>query len=627
MPKKDTGGRVGKTKPSVTPNYTSLREGPGLTTSDLMGQAAVRSFAERDRFTPMDLAYETSEFFEDTARDIASIPSGLLGILDVLNTGATPGMVLEDTAAGLVDQYSDPLQYADEHPGFFMMDLLGLMGAASKAGQAAKWADARLASGAEAVAPETIMIPKPSALGELINDPEMLAAAQGHPRDWVPFLRERARLAPRNDAIVSPLSRPGSLNYIDAARPNVDEVWLSDAVTGHPMGGNEIAYAWRSEDGTPQAMFQSDLHNPSGGILQAIPGAPPEAVPELLTTLAEKFPVEAAEYLNNPDLALELSAKGAHTLQRLLRPEMIERELIKPPAKWPGLERLLGEEAGAIGPIGRRLEAGDVRTEEVLATGQRPSTAITATIPEIVNIGEDPAIFKRTLGSAEPFNWHPHAKMEAPASELNRMAGSRLRMPGVQYGEFEHTPYTYVPSKSTYAGREPGYFVGGPKRVGPGSLIEFVEDLVEIDDPNVLNWANPEVRDQTRAMNIFDYVIGNNDRSFGSNFYATPDFRSDDFIPVAVDQGASFYPVKDIDTQYSPQAWARDLDDIGNFTHDMPGFTGDELNWIQRLIFSLKNPGPYLSMLEPSQLQAAINRAMQIYRDQKLKPAYWDEGW
>ena len=265
----------------------------------------------------------------------------------------------------------------------------------------------------------------------------------------------------------------------------------------------------------------------------------------------------------------------------------------------------LGSETGAIGPIGRRLEAGEVPEYHSAGGGIVPSNEFTATNPDlgvirfpdesglgVVKTSRKPFVTE----GGQRFNPIQQAEREAAYNELNVASGGDLRMPGVQYGEWEHTPRVLDRESARGGG---SLYRFDPTRREPGSLMEYVDNLEQVEGPEQLDWTNPAVRDQMRLQNIYDQVTGNNDRGFGVNQFAT---RSDEgLMPLSMDNGASFPRQLEVDTNVYPQAWQ------GDYTL-RPG----ETEWLQRILDVLGHPastGTGMAALDPGSIRGAINRA------------------
>jgi hypothetical protein len=274
-------------------------------------------------------------------------------------------------------------------------------------------------------------------------------------------------------------------------------------------------------------------------------------------------------------------------------------------ARGASIPEWLGSEEGAIGRLGERLEAGDVPMQSSASPGMISSRQFSATNPDLSVISYPDEGLKGlgvVKGNRRPFTmegtdvvFHPmqQGTAEAAASELNAGSGFGLRMPGSQYGNWEWNP-------RTLAGKGEWFF-DGPRR-SPGSLTEWVDNLQEVDDLSKFDYSNPMIREQLRKQDIFDQVIGNNDRGGGFNEFATAD--PEGLNPIAMDFGAGFQRQASVDTAYHPQAWweSREINPT-----EIEGIKGliDYLSPRPRL-------GTALDAVNPGAIRMAIDRARAI---------------
>jgi hypothetical protein len=101
-----------------------------------IAQSVVEDFASGlDDYTPMDFLHDVSDFSTGTVRDVASIPQGTIDLIKGLAV-STPLDVAKQAGSEIIKNWSDPVRYANEHPGFFMMDLAGMGAGAAGLGKA-----------------------------------------------------------------------------------------------------------------------------------------------------------------------------------------------------------------------------------------------------------------------------------------------------------------------------------------------------------------------------------------------------------------------------------------------------------------------------------------------------------
>lgn len=280
------------------------------------------------------------------------------------------------------------------------------------------------------------------------------------------------------------------------------------------------------------------------------------------------------------------------------------------------IPEFLNQETGAIGSVGRRLEAGEVPDYHSAGGGIIPSNEFTATNPDlgVIRYPEESGlgVVKTSrkpfeMPNGKMFNPIQQAEREAAYNELNVASRGDLRMPGVQYGEWENVPRVHREAEAIQRG-EP-FWRFDPVRKSPGALIEYVDNLKKVEGPEELDWANPAVRDQMRLQNLFDQVTGNNDRGFGLNQFATQEREG--LMPLAMDNGAAFPRQLEVDTNVYPQAWQGDY-----------ALRPGEAEWMQRILDVLGHPastGTGMAALDSGSIRGAINRARGILERGRLR--------
>jgi hypothetical protein len=140
------------------PQLYDARRKPKPTLEDIARAAASSpaAAAVADRGTPnlleaaatpgnvlIDYASDVYSDLDQTLRDLITSAPGVLETLSG-SSAVTPDQVLGEMASGMVETYSDPVGYANEHPGQFLLDLVGLAvagGPALRAAKALDWAD------------------------------------------------------------------------------------------------------------------------------------------------------------------------------------------------------------------------------------------------------------------------------------------------------------------------------------------------------------------------------------------------------------------------------------------------------------------------------------------------------
>lgn len=250
----------------------------------------------------------------------------------------------------------------------------------------------------------------------------------------------------------------------------------------------------------------------------------------------------------------------------------------------------------AIGALGKRLEAGDLPSElKFNSYFDQESSAN----PYLLDATWDDGTQGQVVAKLSPAErnryspirkeWVPNIDQALNEAAANELGNSYARMPGVAM-------HPEIPTPSG--------------RTAPGSLIEYLDDVHQVDDVHDLDWANPEVMQQGRAMNMLDRVLGNDDRSPELNYFATG--GPEEEIPVAMDQGYGLkmnnrnHPA----SMHTPQAW-------GDRT-----FTPQETEWLQRMKAQLYHPTGAID-----QVQAAV-RAKAIDRiDELLAEGQWQPKW
>lgn len=126
-----TGGNTKKKNPyEGRPMAPRGPQGAGDQADEM---AAYLALSEKDQYTPMDALHDTSDVFEKAAGDVTELPAVLEGLLGAFNSGATPLEMGEAAVGGAIEQWSDPMQYANEDPLWFGLDLLGGLGLADNA--------------------------------------------------------------------------------------------------------------------------------------------------------------------------------------------------------------------------------------------------------------------------------------------------------------------------------------------------------------------------------------------------------------------------------------------------------------------------------------------------------------
>lgn len=122
------------------------KQGGGGSTPQNQKRSAqdVAQSAIGDNYTPMDLGSDINRFATNTVKDVASIPSAIGQGADAIMSGTVS---IGDLLSGMLDQWSHPVEYANEHPGFFMMDLLGALAAPDAIASAGRYGRAALDEG------------------------------------------------------------------------------------------------------------------------------------------------------------------------------------------------------------------------------------------------------------------------------------------------------------------------------------------------------------------------------------------------------------------------------------------------------------------------------------------------
>lgn len=280
------------------------------------------------------------------------------------------------------------------------------------------------------------------------------------------------------------------------------------------------------------------------------------------------------------------------------------------PAEW------FSDETGAIGRIGGRLERGEATDFQTASPGIIPSNEFTATQPNLgVATFPDETALGIVKANRPPFQangvtFHPmaQAEAEAAASELSAAVPSELRVPGVQYGEWEHIPRV-MDRNLTSPGTNWRF---DTPRTDPGALIEYLDDLREIQGPEDIAWT-PENQAYFRQQNIFDQFVGNNDRALGLNQFAVGD------QPITMDNGAAFQTGGSVDTMYTPQAWTGGI-----------GLGGPEMDYLGRLTEWLDSmrrrgfdPGSGLAQIPGGQIRSAIDRGRRMLESGQYTTPMW----
>lgn len=259
----------------------------------------------------------------------------------------------------------------------------------------------------------------------------------------------------------------------------------------------------------------------------------------------------------------------------------------------PSVGALLREETGAIGELGRRFEAGDVGHVEPLR-GQMDlgiAQGSAGSNPELYLSRYDDGFSGIAVGKVDPTSSRAMVNQglgEALSSQLNAGTGGRLRMPGAARAD--------LPT-------EAGLMRGG--------LIEYVDDVSRIDDRAQLDYGNPEVLQQRRNMDIFDRIIGNDDRAFGANMHVTG--PPDNYMPIAIDNGGGWRRGMDFETLKDPSAWNTGRKQL----------SPEEFDWVSQMRdYIQNNPGGAFSELDPSNVRGVMNRIRQLLEERELPSPY-----
>ena len=289
---------------------------------------------------------------------------------------------------------------------------------------------------------------------------------------------------------------------------------------------------------------------------------------------------------------------------------------------FSGPGAFLGDETGAIGRVGRRLETGDLPTEFGPVRDMPFSVGSAASNPYLIEarwpdlsaegvIKMDPLQRFKLNKFGDKIEVQNQALNEAAASEINAATGGKLNMPGVARVDVPIGPRD-VTGMDWNTGD-----IAHPRPTRPGSLIEYIQDLTRVDDPGTFNYANPEVTDQMRRMNIFDRVIGNDDRAFGANLHAMG--SDDSLMPVAVDQGIGFKSGGDFDTLWDPRAWGGSR-----------SLNPDELQWVRDLMDEIHGRAQAgtesigeIQRMRPAGIRGAIDRARAILETGQYPEPYF----
>lgn len=258
--------------------------------------------------------------------------------------------------------------------------------------------------------------------------------------------------------------------------------------------------------------------------------------------------------------------------------------------------QFLKSEVGAIGPIGKRLETGEPPLEIVFEK-QMSNTAAAPSKGRVRYPDVEGDVLMKLRGDVSG-NHYAQAEGEIASHELNRLAGERLTMAGVQ----SHPGIPYRRGSSS-----------------PGALIEFVPGLDEPkhirDFSEDIDISTPEgealfdrVTQDMRDISIFDAITGNTDRFTGHNLGR---YRK---RPLLFDQGLALRERgHDWGRNLRPGEIFGPLDAWRSAGREVGELSPDEMAWVSALDQALQNPTDLLTNnVSQRALHEALARAQLI---------------